>query len=276
MKTPGPKVLLIGDTGSGKTYSIRTLINAGLKVAAVFTEPGMEVLADIPCSKGLHWRYVPVATAGWDELRESAKSINSLSNDALQKLPGVSKSKYSQWFDLINAMANFTCDRCGTNFGPVENLDEGWVVLNDSLSGICTLSNNLTVGGKPVRTQPDWGIMMDNVERYVKQFTNGIPTMAVLTAHIERQPDEITGGVVLMASSLGNKLSPKLPKDFSEVVLAKRDGTKFTWSTAASNVALKARMLPVAEGLAPDFTPIVNAWRARQAAQAAADASEQP
>lgn len=262
MNVPGPKILLIGDSGAGKTYSLRTLIASGLKVAAVFTEPGMETVADIPCSAGLHWRYVPPATAGWDELRESAKSINTLSNDALQKLPGVSKSKYSQWFDLLNAMANFTCERCGQNFGPVDKLDESWAVFNDSLSGICTLSNNLTVGGKPVRTQPDWGIMMDNVERYVKQFTTGIRTLAVLTAHLERQPDEITGGVTLMAMSLGNKLSPKLPKDFSEVILAKRDGTKFTWSTAAGNVALKARMLPVQEGLPPDFAPIIKAWRA--------------
>jgi predicted ATPase len=40
--------MLLGASGSGKTYSIRTLLDAGLEVFVLFTEPGMEVLADCP------------------------------------------------------------------------------------------------------------------------------------------------------------------------------------------------------------------------------------
>ena len=48
---PGFNVLLMGATGAGKTSSIRTLVeDCGLEVFAIFTEPGMDILADIPRS----------------------------------------------------------------------------------------------------------------------------------------------------------------------------------------------------------------------------------
>jgi hypothetical protein len=41
----------MGASGTGKTHSIRTLVDAGLEVFVLFTEPGMEVLADVPADK---------------------------------------------------------------------------------------------------------------------------------------------------------------------------------------------------------------------------------
>jgi len=259
----GPKELLIGASGSGKTHSLKTLIEAGMQVVGVFTEPGMEVLEELTCEMGMHYVYIAPAAASWAEMKDAATQINTMSNDSLQKMAGMNKSKYRQWMDMLNAMSNFTCARCKKNFGPVDALGPDFAVFNDSLSGLCLMSSNLVVGAKPIKTQPDWGVMMDNVERYVQVFCTGIQTMAIMTAHTEREVDEVTGGTQIMAGSLGRKLSPKLPRFFSDVIMAKREGSKFSWSTANPNTDLKARNLIIAENIPCSFVPIVQKWHKR-------------
>ncbi len=86
----------------------------------------------------------------------------------------------------------------------------------------------------------------------------------MLTAHLERETDEVTGGVSLMASTLGKKLAPRLPRFFSDVIHAKRDGEKFSWSTASFNVDLKARNVPIADNLPPSFVPLLKQWKEKQ------------
>jgi hypothetical protein len=126
---------------------------------------------------------------------------------------------------------------------------------------------NLIVGSKPVKSMADWGVAMDNVERFVTKFTTDIKCTAVMCAHLEREADEVTGGIQLMASTLGKKLAPKIPRFFSDVIQCQRDGSKFTWSTATPNVMLKARNLPIAMNLPPSFVPIINAWREKGGAK---------
>lgn len=260
---PGPKVLLVGGTGAGKTYSLRTVIDSGLKLFVLFTEPGQEVLADIPCDKGLHWHYVPSTTVSWDELLDASKKINQFSFKALAEMSDINKKKYDSFLNFISAMANLKCDRCGREFGPADALDETWCLANDSLSGISMQAMNLVVGGKPTASQSDWGVAMKNLENYINKFTMDIGCMAVMTAHLEREADEVTGAVINMASTLGRKLAPKIPRYFSEVVHARRDGAQWFWSTSTLNTDLKTRTLPISERIAPTFKPLVDAWRAK-------------
>jgi hypothetical protein len=81
---------------------------------------------------------------------------------------------------------------------------------------------------------------------------------------LERETDEVTGGISLMASTLGRKLAPRLPRFFSDVIHAKREGEKFSWSTATFNVDLKARNVPISETIPPSFVPLIEKWRSRQ------------
>ena len=268
---PGPKVLLVGASGGGKTYSLRTLVkDCGLKVFVVFTEPGQEVLADIPCSEGMHWHYVPSASVSWKELQDAADKINKFSFKALAEMTDINKGKYREFYDFIGSMANLKCDRCGQEFGPADQLDDQWCVVNDSLSGISMQAMNLVIGGKPTAAQADWGVAMKNLENYINKFTMDIGCMAVMCAHLEREADEVTGAVVNMASTLGRKLAPKIPRYFSEAVHARRDGTSWFWSTATINTDLKTRTLPISDKLPPTFKPLVDTWRKRLSSQSAA------
>lgn len=260
---PGPKVLLLGDSGAGKTYSIVSLINAGYEVFAVFTEPGMEVVAHLPSDK-LHWHYIPPSAPDWDSMIDSANKINKLTFQSLASLGDVNKQKYTEFIQLLSVLANFKDQRTGKEYGPIDNLDPAKQALFiDSLSGISIMAINLVTGSKPVKSQSDWGVAMDNLERLLIRLTTGIPATMVLTAHVERETDEVSGGVILTASTLGRKLAPKIPRFFSDIILCQRQGTKFTWSTAAHGVAVKARNLPIADNLPPDFGVLLSNWKQR-------------
>ena len=261
---PGPKVLLMGGPGSGKTYSIRTLFDAGIeKVAVVFTEPGMESVSDLPKGK-LGWHYIRPATADWETMISQAKKINTLSFDALTKMSDIDKRKYTQFIDLYTCLSNFTDDRTGEVWGPVDEWGTERALVIDSLSGVNLMAMKLVTGGKPVKSQADWQVAIDNVEQLLIKLTTDVEATVVITAHLERETDELTGGTTLMASTLGRKLAPKVPRFFSDCIHVKREGASFSWSTSTINVDLKTRNLPIQDKLQPSFKPLLAEWRRRQ------------
>jgi hypothetical protein len=266
---PGVKVLLLGASGSGKTHSIRTLVEAGLEVFVLFTEPGMEVLADIPASK-LHWHYIPPASPDWAAMIDSANKINLLSLKALSDMSDINKGKYKEFLDVLQCLSNFKDDRTGQFFGAVDDWDGRRVLVVDSLSGLSIMAMNLIAGSKPVKNIADWGVSVDNLERLTTKLCVDTRCHFVLTAHLERETDEVTGGTTLMASTLGRKLAPKLPRFFSDVIHVKRSPEGgFVWSTVTSGVDTKTRSLPLSDKLAPTFAPIIAKWRERNAQTAA-------
>lgn len=257
---PGFKTLLIGDAGSGKTHSLRTLVDAGLTVYAIFTEPGMEVVADIPSDK-LKWKYVSPSTVSWDAMLDSARKINTISHEALTKLPFIKRDEHGEFMQVISSLANFIDDRTGEVIGPVDNLDQSCVLWIDSLSGLNTMSMNLVVGSKPTKSPSDWGVAMDNLERFVFKLTQDLKCHVVMVGHLEREKDEQTGGTSMMVSTLGQKLAPKLPKMFSDVIHAKREEQIFTWSTITPNTVLKGRNVAWGDKLPPSFGPLYANWK---------------
>lgn len=261
MTIPAPKVMLVGATGTGKTHAIRTLLEVkpDLEVFIIFTEPGQEVLGDTD-PKRVHWKYISPASTDWASMIDSATKINTLSFEALTKLGDINKRKYIEFITLLQTLSNFTDERTGQNYGAVDSWGTDRVLVIDSLSGINVMAMNLVTGTKPVKSQADWGVAQSNLEQLITNLTTGLRCGFVLTAHLEREMDEITGGVQLMASTLGKKLAPKIPRFFSDVVMCRREGAAFTWSTATMNVDLKARNLPIADNQKPSFTTIYDSW----------------
>ena len=250
--------LLLGATGTGKTYSLRTFIDAGVTPFILATEPGLRsTLGDLP-PESCHWKYIPPATQNWADLMDSAKKINTLSYESLAKMTDVNKRQYSQFLDVLAACNNFTCDRTKEEFGDIMTWGPDRAFIVDSLSGLNLMAMNLVVGSKPTKSMSDWMVSADNLERFITTLVTGLNCYFVLTGHIERETNEITGGVQLMASTLGRKLAPRLPRFFDDVVYCQREGTEFSWSTAALNVDLKARNLPISDKIPPTFAQIVN------------------
>lgn len=268
---PGFNVMLMGPSGTGKTYSIATLVEAGLEVFYLALESGTESLLgywkdqgkEIPAN--LHWHKLKAPQASFTELIDSAKKINTLALDSIAKMADPNRSKHNQFVTLLEALNNFTDQRTGESFGSVTTWGVDRVLVIDGLTGIGQAAMSLVIGGKPVRSQSDWGIAQDQVEKIVRMLCDNCPCHFVLLAHVERETDAVLGGVKLMASTLGKALAPKLPAMFSDVILTVREGSKWSWDTAATTADLKTRNLDVKAGYSPDFREIYKTWKARAA-----------
>lgn len=256
----GFKVLLEGPTGTGKTYALRTLIECGITPFIIATEPGtMATLGDLP--KGsFHLHYVKPAKVAWSLLRENAKKINTMSYEMLCKQTDMNKKHYGQFLELLDCFANYTCDLDGKEYGCVDDWQTDRCVCVDSLSGINIMAMDLAVGAKPVKSPGDWGVAMDNLLRLITNLCVGIDTHVVLTAHLSREKDEVSGGIKLMTDTLGQKLAPKVPIFFDDVIETKRKGAEFFWSTASVNTDTKSRHLPIQPDMIPNFKPIYLDW----------------
>lgn len=271
-----PKTLIMGPPGTGKSWSLHSLLAAGIEVFIIATEPNaVDTVLDackkynVPTDK-LHWVEILPKPAGWAVLGDMVKQVNLMSYDDLSKMKaGMSKSESGKpAAKLIQTLMNFKCDRCGQEFGDCETWDDSRALVIDSLSGLNDISMQCHIGMKPTAHQGEWGVAM-NLESQIIKSLCGLTCYFVLIAHVDRDKDVVTQGTTISPAALGNKLGPKIGREFSEVPLARRTKDKFTWSTSETNTDVKNRALPISDNLEPSFKPIVDAHKRRQAQLAA-------
>lgn len=268
----GFNVTLMGPSGTGKTHALGTLVDTGMEVFVLFTESGVESLQGYYADRGrpipdnLHYHVVRAPDSSFEDMITAATRINTQSLESLSKLMDPDRAKHNQFISILKALANFVDDRTGESFGSVATWPAGHVLAIDGLTGLGRASMAMVVGGKPVKSQPDWGIAQDQVEKLLRKLCDDCRCSFVLLAHVERETDAVLGGVKLMASTLGVKLAPKIPAMFSDVILTTRQGDKWSWDTANSMADLKTRNLPIKADIPPNFAAIVTKWYARAAA----------
>lgn len=265
----GVNVLLEGPTGTGKTHAIGTLVDSGVEVFFQALESGLESLIGYytdrgkPIPSNLHWNTLSTISGGFAALAKSAKEIGDLTQDSLYKIQDFERGKRNHFHKLLMQLADFHDERTGQKFGPVDSWGPDRALVMDGLTGLGLFAMSLVVGQKPVRSQTDWGIAQDQVEKLLRQLCDGCKCHFVLLSHVEREVDAVMGGVKVTVSSLGKALPPKIPPMFSDVILTSRQGTNWTWSTANALCDLKTRNLPVAENIKPDFDQIIQKWKSR-------------
>jgi hypothetical protein len=259
----------MGGPGSGKSYSLGTIIKGGLDLFVLGTEPGFEEsIFESIRAQGLdrskvHTKYIAPVRTSFTKLMENAKQINTLSYEALTKMSGsFNKQEYQQYWQLLLTLSNFKDDQ-GKEWGPVDDWKFDKALTIDSLSGLNIMVKDYCVGAKPAPHQGEWGMAMDQEERLLNKLTSDISCLFVLTAHVEREQNEVTGGSTNTVGAIGRKLAPKIPRFFSEVVHTRREGTNFFWSTATEMYDLKRRSLPLGDKIVPSFVPVIEAWRSR-------------
>jgi len=265
----GVNILLEGTTGVGKTHALGTLADSGVELFVLFTESGVETLLGYWTDRGLevppnvHWHVLPRPAANFTTMMDAANKINTHAQEALHKMQDPDRAKHNQFVGFLKALTDFPDDRTGLRYGPVDSWGPDRCLAVDSLTGLNPIAMSLVVGGKPVKSQADWGIAMDQLEKLLRQLTDGCKCHFVLTAHVEREVDQVFGGVKVTVSTLGRALAPKIPPMFSDVILAQRNGAQFSWSTANAQADLKARNLPLSENIPPNFKPILEKWKSR-------------
>lgn len=266
---PGVNVLVMGPAGAGKTHSLGSLVDAGVEVFVLFLESGQESLfgywtdRNLPIPENLHWHTLAAPKADFLSMLDDADKISKLSLDALSKMADPNRGKHNSFISILTALNNFHDDRTGKDFGPVNGWGPGRALAIDGMAGLGRAAMSLVVGGKAVKSQSDWGIAQDQLEKLLRMLCDGCRCHFVLLAHVERETDMVLGGVKIMVSTLGRALAPKIPSMFSDVVLAVRTGTKWEWDTASAQADVKTRNLAIAATNPPSFAPVIAKWKSR-------------
>lgn len=259
---PGVKVMLLGDSGTGKTYSLRTLVDAGLTPLCLFTENSFDVLGDTDPEK-FHWAYVPPFTDSLESLKEMSTRIGTMTFEQITRATDVKRFNDSPWMKMLGQLMDFRCDRTGKKFGNAGDWGTDKVLVIDSLSGLTQASRQNVAGNRPALAPPDYGLAQRQIEGLINQICTAFRCHFVLIAHAERELDPVMGGQKIMASTIGKALAPTLPRYFTDSVLTKRSGTKFEWDTADAQAVLKARNVPISSSLPPSFVPLFAEWKKR-------------
>lgn len=259
---PGPKILLIGDSGTGKTEALKSLSACGITAFVIATEQNFLQVMKKELGTKVHYKYIsPQPEQKWSQILDMATKINQLSYENLCKVSDPFKQAHSRFMDVIVACNDFKCDCCKKSWGSVSSWETDRALVIDSFSGISDMAMALVIGNKPVSAMPDYGVSQRALRMFINPLTNQTKCSVIIIAHIDREKDEITGGTTITVKTIGQKLGPDLPRMFSDVIRARRDGTTFTWDTADSQATVVARNIPIASNQLPTFVPMFEKWK---------------
>lgn len=264
-----PAVCLVGDVGQGKTSCIRSLCEHVPEVFLLSTDPGWEdILGDIPSSK-LKVHYVPSYDQTMPEYLNMLSELNTMDAKALKEMPGRNKKNYQQLMEMTRVLNKFVDQRTGQDYGDVAQWGPERAIVLDSLSGLTNMAERLLCGDKAFMNWSEIEGAQFAIEQFVNIMCSGTRAMFVMTAHLRKLVDKNTGAVQMLMETTGQAISPKLYKNFSDVIychLEMENGVPVgRWDTFSKEVKVKTRNLPLAQGLKADFGPLVQRWKERQA-----------
>ena len=137
------------------------------------------------------------------------------------------------------------------------------IFVMDSLTETANAAMKMQIGSRPMASPGDYGVAQNNLMNFLRLLTQGMACPFVMTAHVDRETDQVTQSAKIMIKAIGKALATEIPTLFSDVIYATREGDKFFWDTAAFGVDTKTRSLGYRSKIAPDFAQIFNVWAKR-------------
>ncbi len=228
----------------------------GPEIFAIFTEPRYDVLGGDVLDK-IHYRYVAPASMDWASLIQAGRLVNTMSNEALQKMSSIAGASFTQYLDLISICNNFV-DQRGQSFGDVATWGTNRLLWIDSLTGLSKMARKIRAGNKPVLTQPDWGVSMSLGTRAHRH-----PRHRALLPLRPRRPRGARGGRGLRLGPRHGEhprpqAGPRDPRQLQRGRHGQAGGRRVLWSTTEGDADLKSCYLPLSSKLPPNFAPL---WR---------------
>ena len=270
----GPKVILMGLSGTGKTHSLGTLAEWAeaekMELGILFTENSLETFLGYFRDKGreppacVYWHQQFTRAVSLDSMIDAVDKVGKMSYEMVTKLQDPNRSGANNPFmGIMQSCKEFKDDRTGKSLGNVGEWPLTRIFAIDSLTEVANASMKTVIGNKPTAAPPDYGVAQNNLLNFLRFWTQSTKSPFVLTSHVDRNTDEITQSTKLMIKSIGKALYTDIPPLFSEVIYAVREGNKFTWDTAAYGVDCKTRSLGYKSGIDPHFRGIFDVWKKR-------------
>lgn len=270
---PGPKIMLMGGSGTGKTHALGTLVDWAAankkEVFVLFTENGLETLlgfwrdAGKPVPECLHWHVMTTKPLGLKDLMGAADTVGKLSYEAITKMVDPNRSQNNAAFKILGACTDFPDDRTGKKFGAIDSWDTDRIFINDSLTETANAYFKMVIGNKPTASPPDYGVAQNNLMNFIRLLTQALRCTFVMTAHIDRQLDPVSGTTRISVKSIGQAIASDIVPLFSEVIMTVREGDKFYWDTAVFGADTKTRSLGYRSKIEPNFGIVMDTWKKR-------------
>lgn len=261
------KVINFGPVGVGKTHALAT-IPPEYKVRCIFLESGVDTLGRAFANKGqkipphFAWQQVKTQEATLEDFTKMTNNINMYDLETLTRLPvnAIMKEKSPTFVRLLGALSNFRDDRTGEVLGSVESWGNDTILVIETLTALTDAMDRLQCGLRPIRSMADWQIIQNHIMRLLTMLAN-LSCHVIMTGHWEKELNEVTGRMDITLSTAGRKLAPKISRFWTDMILSKREGTTFTWSTTHAGADLKTRHLEFADNIPPDYGRMLANWK---------------
>jgi hypothetical protein len=270
----GPKVVLMGLGGTGKTYSLGTLAEwcqkNSFELCILFTEQGLESFLGYFRDKNqeppecVYWHQQITKPISLKAMMESADKIGKLTYEALTKSVDSNRGgENNAFWKILETCSNFKDDRTGKVLGALDAFPANRIFAMDSLTETANAAMKMQIGSRPTAAMHDYGIAQNTLMNFIRLCTQGIECPFVMTAHVDRETDGVTQSTKIMIKSIGKALATEIPTLFSDVIYTTREADKYYWDTAAYGVDTKTRSLGIRSKIEPNFSLIFDVWKKR-------------
>jgi hypothetical protein len=203
------KLLMMGNSGSGKTSALAALAAAGYRLFIADFDNGLDILMD------------PSVLAP-----EFRKNVNyKLYQDKPVKAGNALIPTASAWTNFTRDIGDWKED--GKSLGSIFTWGERDVFVVDSItfaSDRC-FDEALKLGGRlGQRAQiQDYGTALDSLASFFELVYGGnVGCNVVMSAHLQFVGDEMSGQRKAYPNVIGQKLAPKLPRYFNNMILVEK------------------------------------------------------
>lgn len=239
------KALVVADSGSGKTGSLASLIDAGFNLRFLDFDNGLSVLKgyvkDLSKLKNVH--YV-------DQLVDDYQLVGG-------RIGVKTANAFQRAMDALERGGEKYWGASGAHIGPVSSWTSRDVLVVDSLTflGRSCLLMVMQANGKGMAAPEiqHYGTAMENVEKmlgYIKS-PKITPCHVIVNTHLTK--DE--GSARMLPEALGSKLSPKVPRYFDNMISLSLTNGERTFKTKKDGMLSLKTAVPL-----PDTLPISTGW----------------
>jgi hypothetical protein len=241
------KILLCGDSGSGKSGALTSLVKAGYKLRILDMDNGLDSL------KTFVEKECP------DKLGNV--EFRTLRDEYTSGAGGPTVKKPKAFVDALKMLDHWKYDDC--DLGDPSSFGPDCIVVVDSLSFLSDAAFDWAVGLNPTAKDPrQWyGAAQQAIESVLALLTSpNFGTNVIVTAHIRyvENPDGTKKGY---PNSVGSALGPTIPRYFNNWAQCENKGGKRSIVTGATAMLdLKntkpfemAKTYPIETGLADFF-----------------------
>lgn len=260
----GFRACCFGDTATGKTASIVTLLLAGQKVR--FLSADNNALSGIQAGLKLYnidenevdlSVCVPARTViPMADMLNIIDMYLKTDIDAMMKGKDKYKKNNVGFKNICEAGSIFTDVITGESKGLVNEWGIDTTLVVDSLTVVCN-EIQLTVTGNKPSTLPEWGAQQGLLQFFLNFITSNLKCNVVLLAHPDKDQDAITGATKIYPSNLGKAKNGTISSNFGDVMYSQTEGTgkskKYFWSTEHRTAVCSGRDLPQSENIPQDY-----------------------